>query len=119
VKIYPALSDEEYRWLLSQAAGILYTTAYEGFGLVPSVAIVVGAPCLFASVSSLAELFPEQAAVLTAWDAQPSDERISEVFCDKTRASEHSALLSDVASSLSWPKTPQETNSVYRKALGG
>jgi glycosyltransferase involved in cell wall biosynthesis len=47
---------------------VIYPTTHEGFGLVPFEAAAAGAPCIFASNTSLAELFPKELAMITAWD---------------------------------------------------
>lgn len=70
------------RWLLGRAAGVVYPTTYEGFGLTPFEAAEVGTPCLFARHTSLAEILPESAALLIPWDPYESARRVAPVLAD-------------------------------------
>ena len=70
-----AVNEAEKRWLLEQAAAVVYPTVYEGFGLVPFEAAAAGAPCLFAPHTSLSEILPEELARLVPWDPAASAER--------------------------------------------
>ncbi len=66
-----AVREAEKRWLLEQAAAVLYPTVYEGFGLVPFEAAAAGTPCLFAPNTSLSEILPPELARLVPWDPSP------------------------------------------------
>ena len=66
------VTEAEKAWLLEHAAAVAYPTLYEGFGLVPFEAGAAGVPCLFAPVSTLAELFPPELAILVPWDVEAS-----------------------------------------------
>jgi hypothetical protein len=81
----PALEEQEKGWLYAHAVAVVYPSVYEGFGLIPFEAARAGVPCLFAPQASLAEVLPNDAAVLVPWDAAASAERVLPVLRD-TRA---------------------------------
>ena len=67
-----AVDEARKAWLLQHAVAVVYPSAYEGFGLTPFEAARVGTPCLYAAHTSLAEVLPEEAALLVAWDPELS-----------------------------------------------
>ncbi len=77
---FGAVDEPGKRWLLEQAAAVLYPTTYEGFGLMPFEAGEAGTPCLFAAHTSLAEILPREAALLVPWDADESARRVAPVL---------------------------------------
>ena len=82
----PAVSEGEKAWLYHLAAGVLYPTVYEGFGLIPFEAAAAGVPCFFAAQSALAEILPATAATIQPWELPFSTaDRVIEVLC-ATRA---------------------------------
>jgi GT2 family glycosyltransferase len=68
------------RWLLEQAAAVVYPSTYEGFGLTPFEAADADTPCLCAWHTSLAETLPISAALLVPWDEHESAERAAPVL---------------------------------------
>lgn len=75
-----AVSEQQKRRLLADAAAVVYPTTVEGFGLIPFEAAAVGVPALFAWVSSLRDLFPEELALLVPWDAEASARAVAPVL---------------------------------------
>ena len=75
-----AVDEAGQRWLMDAAAAVVYPTTYEGFGLTPFEAAQAGTPCLFAPVTSLADILPESAALLVPWDPRESARRAAPVL---------------------------------------
>ena len=111
-----AVSEAEKRWLLEECAAVVYPTTYEGFGLVPFEAAHAGAPCLFAPVSSLAELAPE-AALLVPWDADLSADRCIDVLRDPQARAEQVARVRDAGAVLTWDRAAEGLLAAYDAAL--
>ncbi len=82
----PAVGEPEKAWLIANCAAVVYPTTYEGFGLVPFEAAEAGRPCLFAALTSLAEVLEDDAALLVPWDAQASADRAIGVLTDPEQA---------------------------------
>ncbi|MCW3040924.1 MAG: putative glycosyltransferase, partial [Solirubrobacterales bacterium] len=112
-----AVDEATKRWLLSRAAAVVYPTTYEGFGLVPFEAAAAGVPCLFACVSSLAEVLPEAAATLVPWDAGRSAAQVRPLLEDGEARLAHVNLLREAAARLTWDRTAAETIRAYRDTL--
>ena len=66
------VSEAEKRWLLDNATAHLCSSCYEGFGLAPLEAAQAGRPCIFAPVTSLAEIIDSEAATIVPWDPAAS-----------------------------------------------
>jgi glycosyltransferase involved in cell wall biosynthesis len=112
-----AVDESRKRWLMERAAAVVYPSTYEGFGLVPFEAGEAGVPCLFAPESALAELFPEEAALLVPWDAEASAGRCAALLADPELRAEHVATLRVTGAALTWSRTAQELRAVYRAAV--
>ena len=111
-----AVSEPEKRWLLDAAAAVLYPTTYEGFGLVPFEAAAAGSPCLFAHVSALREILPEEAATITPWDPAMSARRSIEVLRDPERAQQLVDAIRAAGASLTWDATAERLITAYESA---
>ena len=70
---------------------MLYPTVYEGFGLVPFEAAEQGVPCMWAPVTSLAELFPASEATIVPWDARETAEQAARLLNDRDAAARNVA----------------------------
>jgi GT2 family glycosyltransferase/glycosyltransferase involved in cell wall biosynthesis len=112
----PAVTEGEKAWLYHHAAGVLYPTVYEGFGLVPFEAAAAGVPCFFAAQSALAEILPQQAATLHPWDPESSADDVIQVLRDVDR---REALVDAVRSAgerYRWDDVATRLLKVYRVA---
>ncbi len=108
-----AVSEGEKAWLIEQAAVVLYPTTIEGFGLVPFEAAAAGTPCVFAPMGSLGELFAEDDALLTAWDADATAATVLALMTDPSRAAANVANLREAGARLSWKTTAAGLLDVY------
>jgi len=109
-----AVTEGEKAWLYHHAAGVVYPTVYEGFGLIPFEAAAAGVPCFFAAQSALAEILPQQAATLHQWDPEVSSDEVFRVLGDADR---REALVDAVRSAgerFRWDDVATRLLEVYR-----
>ena len=110
-----SVSEAEKRWLLEQAAAVVYSTVYEGFGLVPFEAGEAGTPCLFAPHTSLSEILPSTMARLVPWDAGASADRAINLIDGAERA-DFVEQLRQLSAPYTWRRSAKETVAVYEHA---
>ena len=111
-----AVTEGEKRWLLQRAAGVLYPTVYEGFGLVPFEAASAGVPCFFAPQSALAEILPATAATIQPWDAAASADRVMNVLGDPNEAEALVVAVRSAGERFRWDDVARQLLGVYRSA---
>jgi glycosyltransferase involved in cell wall biosynthesis len=111
------VSEAEKTWLVSRAAAVVYPTTYEGFGLVPFEAGAAGTPCLFAGQTSLAEILPESAATLVAWDARASAVAVAPLLEAGPARSAHVGLLREAGERYRWDATATALVELYEGVL--
>ena len=109
----PAMSEAEKNWLYENCTAVVYPTTYEGFGLVPFEASNFDKPTFFAPVTSLAELFPAEAALLVPWNEDESADRVINVLRDPGVAAELVAQIRAAGAKRSWDDTAQELLDAY------
>lgn len=117
VIVLPAVGEQVKDWLVQEAAGVLYPTTYEGFGLLPFEAASAGTPCFFAHVTSLSELLGSVTQTVTPWDAKASAETIHEHLTDQAKADALVAEVQAVADTLTWDATASQLIDVYRRTI--
>jgi glycosyltransferase involved in cell wall biosynthesis len=113
-----SVDEQEKAWLITNAAAVVYPSAYEGFGLVPFESALSGIPCVFAPQSSLAETAPEGTATIVPWDVETSADMAHELLSDKAARERHIEALADAARALTWSATATAMVDVYREAAG-
>lgn len=112
-----AVDESAKRWLLANTAAVVCPTTYEGFGLVPFEAAAAGVPCVFAAVSSLAEMLPAQAATIVPWDPVQSAARVHPLLDLGPLRDAHVETLRATAASLTWDAAATVMLDAYRDAL--
>lgn len=127
LKEHPALSDRVLdvgpvdeagkRWLLEQAAAVVYPSTYEGFGLTPFEAADAGTPCLFAWHTSLAEILPEGAARLVPWDERESAQRAASVLTPGPARDHLVRSIRIAGARFTSRRSAQDLSTVYARAL--
>ena len=111
------VEEAEKLWLLANTAAVIYPTTHEGFGLVPFEAAAAGAPSIFASHTSLAELFPQELAVITAWDEKETARATLPLLtAGPEREQQVSAVLA-AGAALTWPAYGANLLDAYRAML--
>jgi GT2 family glycosyltransferase len=111
------VSEAEKAWLYANAALVLYPTLSEGFGLVPFEAASAGTACMFAPVTSLAEVLDPQHATIVPWDVGQSAERALELLRDEPARTRLSAAIAEHGRRYSWRGTAEQMLELYRDAL--
>ena len=112
-----AIPEGAKRWLLEHAAGVLFPSTYEGFGLVPFEAAAAGTACFYAPVSALAELLPQEAATLVPWDPAASAAAVGHVLADSRHAAEIVGRIREAGRGLTWSATAQAALGAYEAAV--
>jgi glycosyltransferase involved in cell wall biosynthesis len=111
-----AVDEGEKRWLLGNAALMLYPSVHEGFGLVPFEAADAGLVCAFAAQTATAELLPRSLALIEQWDPRLTADRIAPYLTSESLRSEHAAAVRATAAKLTWTRTARGLIDVYAAA---
>lgn len=111
------VEEAEKLWLLANTAAVVYPTTHEGFGLVPFEAAAAGAPCIFASHTSLAELFPPELALITAWDEQETARATLPLLTDGPERDQQVSAVLAAGEALTWPAYGASLLDAYRAML--
>jgi len=107
------ITEEEKAWLMTETAGVLYPSVYEGFGLVPFEAAASGAPCFFAWQTALTETLPPSLATLVPWDAAESADAVSSVLADRQARRALARGIEAAGTRLRWDRTAVEVLDAY------
>lgn len=111
------IDEAERSWLYGRAAAVVYPSVYEGFGLIPFEAALVGTPCLFAPQASLVELAGPQAPTLVPWNAQLSADKVAPLLTNGPARTRHVELLRRGAQSARWDDVVRRLLDTYRAAI--
>lgn len=114
-----AVSEAEKVWLLEQAAGVVYPSVYEGFGLVPFEAAEHGTPCFFAAQTAVAETLPAEAATIVPWDPAATVGNVLLLLEDEEARATHLAQVRAAAAPLTWDRTAAKVFEAYETAVAG
>jgi GT2 family glycosyltransferase len=112
-----AVSEAEKAWLYANAAMVLYPTVSEGFGLVPFEAASAGTACMFAPVSSLAEVLHPALATLVPWDVEASADRALALLRDGAERKRLVDAIAEHGRRYTWAAAARQSVDVYRDAL--
>lgn len=112
-----AVSEAEKVWLYRHSRVVLYPSVYEGFGLVPFEAADYGVPCMWAPVTSMAEVLPMHAAAqLIPWDPAPSAERLLALVQDEILRKQAVEVVRDAARRFTWDDAAVKLIEIYDRA---
>ncbi len=111
-----AVEEGQKRWLVDNAALMLYPSAHEGFGLVPFEAADAGTVCAFAAQTSVAELLPSSLALIDQWDAASTADRLAPYLSSAELRAEHVAAVRAAAAPLTWKQTARGLIDAYEKS---
>jgi GT2 family glycosyltransferase/glycosyltransferase involved in cell wall biosynthesis len=109
-----AIDEGPKRWLMRNAALMIYPSAHEGFGLIPFEAAEAGVVCAFAAQTSIAELLPNSLALIEQWDPAATAARIAPYLGSEDLRAEHVAAVRAAAAPLTWKQTACGLYGVYR-----
>jgi glycosyltransferase involved in cell wall biosynthesis len=108
-----AIDEGPKRWLMRNAALMIYPSAHEGFGLVPFEAAEAGLACAFAAQTSIAELLPSSLALIEQWDPDATAAGIAPYLSSQELCAEHVAAVRAAAAPLTWKQTARGLIDVY------
>ena len=108
-----AVSEAEKAWLFERSALVLYPSVVEGFGLVPFEAAAQNTPCMWAPVSSLSELLPDDAAGIVPWDEERSAQSALALMRDPGARRTNVDAIRAAAAPLTWDATAAQLVELY------
>ncbi len=107
-----ACPDSQLRWAYEHAAGLLYTSLWEGFGLPVLEAFGLGCPVVTSNLSSLPEVGGEEAIYVEPQSSESIREGIRRCLADERTAPRVAARLAQ-AGRFSWDACAAGLEAVY------
>lgn len=117
IRVVAANSQEEHNQLLTHAAGLIFPSIAEGFGLPVIEAMKCGCPVLTSSTSSLPEVAGDAALVVDPYDVEAISRGTATLLTDAARRDDLRTKGFAQADLFSWQNTAQRTLDVYREVL--
>jgi len=111
------VGEKELTGLYQMTECLLFTSAYEGFGLPPLEAMACGAPVALFDNSSLREVVGEAALVIPDGDAAAMAAAVSRLLSDGNERKRRARMGRDRAASFSWERAAEATLRVYEGVL--
>jgi GT2 family glycosyltransferase len=111
------VTEAEKQWLLQHSSLVLYPSTYEGFGLVPFEAAVVGTPALTARTTALAEVLGEGVIYLDSFDPEQGADLVWRFLTDSEISVKQVEAIRARAALFTWETTAQNAWQFYRKVL--
>ncbi|MGI8847381.1 MAG: glycosyltransferase family 4 protein [Candidatus Dormibacteria bacterium] len=118
VRILGHVSRSDLVALMSGAAAVVVTSAYEGFGLPVLEAMACGAPVAAFANSSIPEVGGEAALIAPDGDAAALASLLSALLADPHVCRDRAALGIERAAPFTWACAATETVAVYRELIG-
>jgi glycosyltransferase involved in cell wall biosynthesis len=97
---------------------LLFTSAYEGFGLPPLEAMAAGLPVAVFDNSSLAEVVGDAGLLVDDGDAASMAERVSALLANPTEHDRRASMGRSRAAAFTWDRAARATLRVYASVLG-
>lgn len=104
--------------LMSAAAGFVYPSLYEGFGLPPLEAMSCGTPVITSRVSSLPEVVGDAAILVDPESVDEIAGAMKQLLDDRELGARLRRMGLEQARRFTWQHTAQLTLEVYRQILG-
>ncbi len=111
------VSESEKKWLLENAALVLYPSSYEGFGLVPFEAAAAGTPALTTRLTSLIEILGEGVTYLDTLDPERGAETIFLLLSNPEFARRQVEAINARASIFTWGSIATKVWGFYKQIL--
>ena len=112
-----AVSDTEKRWLLRNAALVLYPSIVEGFGLVPFEAAALGTPALVARGTSVAELLGDEVRYLETYDPRVGAQIAWNLLADPGASARQVLAIQAQATHFTWARVADILGAFYDRTL--
>ena len=101
--------------LMQQAAGFIFPTLYEGFGLPVLEAMQLGVPVITTNTSSIPEVTGSAALLVEPSDVEDIAQAMKRVLTDPKQSKRMVTAGLVQAKKFSWQKTAEQTLAVYQK----
>jgi glycosyltransferase involved in cell wall biosynthesis len=112
------VTEDELAGLYQLTECLLFTSAYEGFGLPPLEAMACGAPVAVFDNSSLREVVGDAGLVITDGDGPAMASAVSQLLADPIEGQRRSQLGRNRASVFTWEGAARATLGEYERVLG-
>ncbi len=117
VRMLGHVTDDELGMLYQVSECLLFTSAYEGFGLPPLEAMAAGTPVAVFDNSSLREVVGDAGLVVEDGDAALMVAEVSALLANPEERERRRAAGRKRAAQLTWEKTAAATLRVYQRVL--
>ncbi len=111
------VDEEQKRWLLENAALVLYPSVYEGFGLIPFEAAAAGTPALTTRATSLGEVLGEEVVYLDSLDPGVGAAVAWPLLTDPEAAHRQVEAILARAPAFTWRQVADTTWDFYQQLL--
>ena len=112
-----AVTEAEKAWLYRRSQLVLYPSTYEGFGLIPFEAAEYDDPCLWAAVTSMAEVLPDRSDLqLVPWDPEASADRAAAMLTDTALRTQAIEAIRQAAGRFTWDAAAAKLIEIYDRA---
>jgi hypothetical protein len=111
------MSSANKRWLVENAALVLYPTISEGFGLVPFEAAAAGVPTLSTRQGSLAEVLPAEIPTIGRFDVDEAADAAWLLLTDDDHAKALVESLRRRADTFTWQETARRLRVFFDEVL--
>ncbi len=113
VQYLGALPTAHKKWLLQNAALVLYPSIREGFGMVPFEAAAAGRPALSTRLASLGEVLGGEVVGLESLDPEAGAELAWSLLSDPAKAARQVRLIQARAAAYTWDRVAELTWDFY------
>ncbi len=112
------VGGEQLAALYQSAECLLFTSAYEGFGLPPLEAMAAGLPVAVFDNSSLAEVVGDAGVLVKDADVAAMSDAVLRLLSDPGERERRAAMGRRRAAGFTWERAARETLTVYRRVSG-
>lgn len=108
IKIFGQVDDITVSQILSQAIALVFPSLYEGFGLPPFEAALLGTPSICSRKPAMTELLEDACIFCDADDPTMWAEAIKEYWCNETLRKNMTIKAQHIAEQLTWEKSAEQ-----------
>jgi glycosyltransferase involved in cell wall biosynthesis len=112
------VDDDDLRCLYQTGSCLVFTSAYEGFGLPPLEAMAHGMPVVVFDNSSLREVVADAGLVVADGDAAAMSGALSRLLSEPIELERRAKAGRERAAAFTWERTAHATLEVYRSVVG-